>query len=247
MCDMCTITQRHLNTLRPHTHRHSLKFHSSYWMRKWMWTQAWSPVFKDALDNKDLLHDPVNTVLASFKWTMYVCVFLALIQYLEFDIVMKLYLMYKDCIKILCKTMVLNLSICFEREQRNESETKYEPVWGQHGFYFCLLPRVQGVVECWACWRRGVGMRGLGVVCSSHKFPQRGFPLPNPVAFNPLSIQHDLWKQQVSPFKVPASTAMAAPRPHTPVQASLQMDWAGLLWQIWVQPIELKGRKWNMC
>lgn len=74
-------------------------------------------------------------------------------------------------------------------------------------FYFCLLPRAQGVAECRAFWRLGVGGRALSALPIRLPSHQKGRPPSRTMwPFNPLSVRHDLWKQEVSPFKEPASS-----------------------------------------
>lgn len=97
----------------------------------------------------------------------------------------------------------LRNGLCPEQERYKHTPSASLPL----SFYFCLLPRAQGVAECRAFWRLGVGGRALSGLPIRVPYHQMGRPpLWTMWPFNPLSVWHDLWKQEVSPFKEPASS-----------------------------------------
>lgn len=69
-------------------------------------------------------------------------------------------------------------------------------------------PEHRGMQNAGHAWRPRVGGRVLSAVPIRLPYHQRGTPPPRSWTmwpFNPLSVQRDLWKQEVSPFKEPAS------------------------------------------
>lgn len=99
--------------------------------------------------------------------------------------------------------MIVKFWNCLKHYQVWDRHSQSVPASPRFSVYFCLLPWVQGVIECWACWRRECG--GWGVVCSSHKNPippQRGLPpTPHyPCNLLTLSVSSVIYGNRRSPF-----------------------------------------------
>lgn len=107
-----------------------------------------------------------------------------------------------------------------ESESQNQSLTRRDrsnTFFKQPSPQFLFLPVAQSTGDCRMQGTLETRGGGQGVVWASHKspIPPNGTPstphYPTPPwtmwPFNPLSVGHDLWKQEVSPFKEPASSS----------------------------------------